>query len=286
MRLILIHGRDQQGKDCQALQKVWTEALDVGLDAAGLPGIGEHEVVFPYYADNLTAMVNEIKSATAPLVNVKGSESTSAVLDSVQIALLLEVLGKDALAAISQEEALHKGLQNTAAAIALARIADRSALGQGFLTKLTEDVSTYLQHQVVAKRVNDLVALAIGTQACVVVAHSLGSIVAYRVLRELGAAAQVRRLITVGSPLGLHTVRKLLSPPARTFPAGVGSWFNAFDPADIVALHPLDEVAWPISPAIENHARVKNHMDNRHGISGYLDDQEVARAIYEGLNGS
>jgi hypothetical protein len=284
MRLIFVHGRDQQGKERQALQRVWTEALDVGLDAAGLPGIREHEVVFPYYADDLIAMVKEIRAAPAPGVNAKGGASRDAGLDSVQIELLQEMLGQDAVAAVAQEEALQKGVQNTAAALALARLADRSAFGPGLLTKVTEDVSIYLQHQVVAQRVNALVAPAIGTQPCVVVAHSLGSIVAYRVLRELGAAAQVRRFITVGSPLGLHTVRKLLSPPARTSPAGVRSWFNAFDPADIVALHPLDEAAWPVSPAITNHPSVKNHMGNHHGISGYLDDPTVARAIYDALN--
>ncbi len=284
MRLILVHGRDQQGKDRQALQKVWTEALDVGLEAAGLPGIREHEVVFPYYADDLIAMVNEIRSASPPGVSIKGSEPQDAGLDSTQIALLQEMLGEDTVASAAQEEALRKGVQNTAFALALARLADQSAFGPGLLTKVTEDVSIYLQNQVVAKRVNDFIAPAIGTQPCVVVAHSLGSIVAYRVLRELGAAAQVRGLITVGSPLGLHTVRKLLSPPARTFPAGVDSWVNAFDSADIVALHPLDNAAWPVSPAIANHASVKNHTSNHHGISGYLDDPTVARAIYEALS--
>jgi len=283
MRLILVHGRDQQGKDRQALQRVWTEALDVGLDAAGLPSIREHEVVFPYYADDLIAMANEIRSAPMRGVIAKGAEPQEAGLDSVQIALLQEMLGEDAVAGAAQDEALHKGAQNTALALALARLADRSEFGRGLLTKLTEDVSIYLQHQVVAKRVNDFVASAIGTQPCVVVAHSLGSIVAYRVLRELGATARVQRLITLGSPLGLHTVRKLLSPPARVFPAGVGSWVNAFDPADIVALIPLEEAAWPISPAILNHSSVKNHTDNRHGISGYLDDPTVARAIYQAL---
>lgn len=286
MRLILVHGRDQQGKEQEALQKVWTEALDVGLDAAGLTGVDKHEVVFPYYADDLMAMVNEIRSVSAPSVTVKGSEPQDADLDSVQIALLQEMLGRDAVAAIEHEQALHKGMQNTALVRALARIADQSVFGPDFLSKVTEDVSIYLQNEIVATRVNDLVASAIGRQPCVVVAHSLGSIVAYRVLRNLGSKAQVRRLITVGSPLGLHTVRKLLAPPARTFPAGVGSWFNAFDPADIVALHPLDADAWPISPAIANHASVKNHTDNRHGISGYLDDPTIARAIYEGLNGN
>lgn len=284
MRLIFVHGRDQQGKDRQALQKVWTEALDVGLEAARLPGLREHEVVFPYYADDLAAMVAEVRNASPSGVCIKGSALQGPEFDSIQIALLREIFGEDAIASAAQEEAVRKGVQNTAFALALARLADQSVFGPGLLRAVTEDVSIYLQNQVVAKRVNDFIAPAIGTQPCVVVAHSLGSIVAYRVLRELKTAVHVRALITVGSPLGLNTVRKLLSPPARTFPAGVGSWINAFDPGDIVALHPLDNAAWPVSPAIVNHASVRNHMSNRHGISGYLDDPTVARAIYEALS--
>lgn len=265
------------------MQKVWTEALDVGLEAAGLSSIRQHEVVFPYYADDLIAMVNKIRNSPTADVNTKGSTPQYADMDKVQIELLQEILGEDAVA---QEGALHKGAQNTALALALARIADKSAFGPGLLTKVTEDVSIYLQYQVVAKRINDVVAPAIKAQPCVVVAHSLGSIVAYRVLRDLGAAAQVRGFITLGSPLGLRTVRQLLSPPARIFPDGTASWFNALDPADIVALHPLDKATWPISPAIVNHASVKNHTSNHHGISGYLDDPTVARAIHEALNAS
>lgn len=284
MRLIFIHGRDQQGQDRQALQRVWSEALDVGLDAAGLPSIREHDVVFPYYADDLMAMVNQVRSAPPPGVISKGGAPQDASLDSVHIDLLREILGDDAADEAARAEFKHKGAQNTTFALALARLADQSGFGLDLLTRLTEDVSIYLQHDVVARRINDYVRLAIGQQPCVVVAHSLGSIVAYRVLRELGSEAQVRRLVTLGSPLGLRTVRKLLFPPARVFPAGAKSWFNAFDPTDIVALHPLDNKTWPISPTIENYGQVTNHTENHHGISGYLDNPEVARAIYEALN--
>jgi len=36
MKLILIHGRDQQGKDKAALQKTWERALDEGFEEAEL----------------------------------------------------------------------------------------------------------------------------------------------------------------------------------------------------------------------------------------------------------
>jgi hypothetical protein len=55
---------------------------------------------------------------------------------------------------------------------------------------------------------------------------------------------------------------------------------------DVVALYPLDTKSFPLdpaNPAIENKTDVRNRTANRHGIAGYLDDQEVARRIYDAL---
>jgi len=109
------------------------------------------------------------------------------------------------------------------------------------------------------------------------------TIVTYRVLRDFAKKVSVRGLVTVGSPLGLTTVRNHLAPPALAMPAGVAKWHNAFDPRDVVALEPLDTSTWNIKPLIENKGDVDNFTDNRHGISGYLDDPKVARWIFDAL---
>ena len=58
------------------------------------------------------------------------------------------------------------------------------------------------------------------------------------------------------------------------------------DKRDVVALYPLDKKSFPLNPetpAIENKIDVRNQTSNRHGIAGYLDDQEVAKRIYDAL---
>jgi len=76
----------------------------------------------------------------------------------------------------------------------------------------------------------------------VVVAHSQGSMVAYTVLHELGAQADVSLFLTIGSPLGLEEVRDQLSKQGLTrdrdrltIPAGVRRWVNVRDRKDVVA---------------------------------------------------
>jgi hypothetical protein len=283
MRLVFVHGRSQEGKNPDELKHVWTEGLHVGLSAAGLSGIGAHEIVFPFYGDDLAGMVKTVRQAGKD-VRAKGSDFSALPIERTQVELLQEIAGEADVAIERDAEAVHKGMMNTSLALMLARLADGTSYGANFLNRWTEDVAVYLNNQVVTRKVDAYVRAAICDQECVVVAHSLGSIVAYRVLRAMGPIAHVKRLITLGSPLGLETVRHLLAPPALEFPSGVESWINAFDPKDIVALRPLDERTWAVKPRIVNYPDVRNHMDNHHNISGYLDDPYVARAIYTALN--
>lgn len=75
----------------------------------------------------------------------------------------------------------------------------------------------------------------------VVVAHSLGSVIAYDVLQCVADAPSVDALLTLGSPLGIDEVQDRLRPewtradgfPARTVRT---RWVNVFDPLDLVCL--------------------------------------------------
>jgi len=124
----------------------------------------------------------------------------------------------------------------------------------------------------------------------VVVGHSLGSVVAYALLRERAELEdwRVPLLVTLGSPLGVREIRDRIvarRPPTRC-PTGVRAWFNARDPRDLVALFPLGPHTFPLEPerpAIENDDGVVNETENRHGITGYLTDPHVAACIHAGL---
>jgi hypothetical protein len=282
VRLVFVHGRDQQGKDPQDLREIWLRALEEGLAKEGLPGLTNVEVVLPYYGDTLADIVSKLHDAPPSDLRTKGDAGLVDRVNEAQNEILRELLGPEDLVA-PDGQIRSKGLQNTKLALAAARLADASPFRQNLLKRFTEDVAIYLTVDRVGKVVDDIVNDAIGTQPCVVVGHSLGSVVAYRVLRDMGARANALKFVTIGSPLGLTAIRKRLIPPALQHPAGVKSWFNAYDTRDIVSLYPLDATTWPIKPSITNCSSVSNHTNNRHSINGYLDDAVVARAIHEGL---
>lgn len=73
----------------------------------------------------------------------------------------------------------------------------------------------------------------------VLLGHSLGSVVAYEALC-MTPDHGIDTFITIGSPLGLTSIRAALRPEARDrlpdLPPGVTRWLNVYDPKDAVAL--------------------------------------------------
>jgi pimeloyl-ACP methyl ester carboxylesterase len=148
----------------------------------------------------------------------------------------------------------------------------------------TRDVYQYLHNVRVRDTIEAGVRQALdGTDGAVVVSHSLGTVVAYNLLRREAVPRgwQVPLLVTVGSPLGVTNISRTLRPVS--WPAPVGAWFNAYDPDDLVALHPLTAPWFPVD-GIDDYGKVDNPTSNQHGISGYLSDARVAATILEALD--
>ena len=128
-----------------------------------------------------------------------------------------------------------------------------------------------------------------------VVAHSMGSIVAYDAINDWAESPLEERpltLITIGSPLGIPRVREKLRPPPgmtpATFPSSrIKAWFNFADPQDLVA-----DLAH-LAPYFKDRNREKRIVDtfvandfrdldgkkNAHKSFGYLRCPEVAAVI-------
>ena len=158
---------------------------------------------------------------------------------------------------------------------------DCGGLSADAIEDFLRDVYLYSTVKVVRDTVDAVVRASIDERLTVVVAHSLGTVVAYNVLRQDNRALKVPLLTTVGSPLAIRAIRDQLLP--LSYPAPVSSWYNAYDPRDVVALYPLNEDNFPLAPPIENYAGVKNQTSDRHGVAGYLNDPQVAGRVLAAL---
>jgi hypothetical protein len=73
MRLLLVHGRSQGGKDPVRLKADWIGALDRGLQKAGLSLPAAVDIDFPFYGDRLDEFVRQFELPADPAIVPKGS---------------------------------------------------------------------------------------------------------------------------------------------------------------------------------------------------------------------
>ncbi|NYV73777.1 antibiotic ABC transporter ATP-binding protein [Streptomyces sp. UH6] len=159
-------------------------------------------------------------------------------------------------------------------------VLDRALIGS------LKQLAGYLTDDTVRQAARSRVAARITADTRVVVAHSLGSVVAYETLCDPGLVGDrdVRVLVTLGSPLGMRAlVTNRLDPAPEggrgVWPKGLRFWTNIADSTDIVSvvreLRPLFG-EWVTDVPVCNGS----HM---HDATRYLTAVETGRAVVAGL---
>ena len=195
-QLVFVHGRSQQQKDSIALKAEWIEAFAKGLAKNGLSlPVAEEDVRFPFYGDTLYDLVEGKAQDVAAEVIVRGTDTSDDETRFVQ-AVMEETRTKlgitDAqLAELGGQEVLDRGPLNWGWVQTLLKAVDRFIPhGSGASIALfTNDVYQYLNNTAIRTTIDEGVSAAItpGVET-VVVAHSLGTVVAYNLLRQQGQA--------------------------------------------------------------------------------------------------
>jgi hypothetical protein len=285
--LVFIHGRAQEHKDAVKLKSEWVEALKSGLGKSGLQvPTTDKSIRFPYYGQTLYDLIHDVADAADVIVRGDTPEDEKQFfLDMLEELRTQEGITDAQIRAELDAEVIERGPLNWEWAQGILSALDKHVPGasERSIAIATRDVYQYLFNPVIQKKIDTGVRQAFSsTREAVVVAHSLGTVVAYKLLKEQGENQRwnVPLLVTLGSPLAVQAIRKRLMP--HQHPPVVGHWFNAMDERDVVALYPLDATHFPVD-GIENKTDVDNHTKNRHGIGGYLDDTTVARRIHDAL---
>ena len=285
-KLVFVHGRGQEDKDPSELESQWIESLRRGARKLGRDIPENIDIAFPFYGKVLDDFAKRLDLPLTVDIQARGGNFNSDFLAfQADFAEELRVRAGVTEEQINLEFGDRPGErapQNWEWVQAIIRALDRhTRVSQKTLEIFMRDVYLYTRRIGVRDEIDRIVANEITEEPTVVVGHSLGSVVTYSVLRSDRRALNVPFYLTLGSPLGVRSIRNVFRP--LRFPNHVSSWHNAFDERDVVALYPLDQNNFPIFPAIENSSNVNNHTDNRHGIVGYLEDKSVARLILDAL---
>lgn len=276
-RILCIHGIGQELKGPETLRRDWGAALRDGIRLAGggvdeLPDDDSIQVAF--YGDLFRD----------PAKGEAGPDYQLVDIDEGPEADLLRAWA----AASAEPEALVT--KSGSAPLIVQKIA-LSILRVPFFRELTsralvgslKQFHRYMSEPDTRQLVRERLAARVSSDTRLIIAHSLGSIVAYEVLCSETLPAKPA-LITIGSPLGLPNLvfdRLVPAPVAGqgVWPAGVSSWTNIADANDIVAavkkLRPL--FGGSIKDVMVNNGSLA------HDIGPYFTAVGTGQAVVEAL---
>jgi hypothetical protein len=143
---------------------------------------------------------------------------------------------------------------------------------------------TYINDKVLAARIEKKVAASIfngKSDPVIVVAHSLGTVVTYRILADVSSARRdVPLFVTLGSPLSVRMFKSILPARGAMPTPPIGCWFNARHRDDFVTLaRAITEPSIGFQGVLDSTEIVGDDPD-RYSIAQYLSSPAVAKMIH------
>jgi hypothetical protein len=272
-RVLTVHGINNTYSAGPVMATEWVPALLGGVELAGGRGLlSEDDVACVFYGD-----------AFRPPGRVLGEENVEALeAEDVEAGPEADLLAAWWREAASVDPSVVPPDEPTLGVMAGVQAALAALSGSRFLAGASErllifwlkQVRAYFTQPGIREQIQQRFAEAVTADTELVVAHSLGTVVAYEALNahpEWG----IKTLVTLGSPLGIRNViLDRLIPPAQR-PRSVIAWTNIADRADFVALvKRLQPIFGPPLTDIEI-----NNGATFHAVARYLTSREAGAAV-------
>ena len=187
-------------------------------------------------------------------------------------------LDDERLREIARESGLAEVAQSMLGPDAAAVLA--KAIGEDMLRRVVDQVGRYFSEPAIRAEVRARVVAKVGPDTRVLVAHSLGSIVAYEALRA-HPEWPIQTFVTVGSPLGNAGLVQPHLESGLGWPEGISRWVNVTAPTDLVCANA--RLADAIDTRIEDAVVDNGHRG--HDPEPYLCAQVTGAAVLAAMIG-
>lgn len=252
--ILLVHGRGMLDRDTTLARRLWLNSLrDGAASITKSPLLDDGDVRLVWYADVLDPASDaacDYSSADPRAIHAAGGDEGLKTVASMAGGLF------GTLARLVDDQEMATQMRELAG--------DAAFFGDAHKRCATED------------RLGSAIARARAEgRPVIVVAHSLGSLVAYDYLSAQRDTGVVRMLATLGSPLGSTDLRRLVlggdGTDTLSKPPSVGEWVNIRNAGDMFAtsIGAAREIA-PSPPSDE---------PDPHELSGYLRERETAAEV-------
>jgi hypothetical protein len=301
--IVLVHGIAQEQKSADTLEEEWLPDLAGGVRTAGFPEVADRVWRLksgPDGIDTRMAFYGDLflKGGQQGLEPEELSGAEQAVAEDLAMEWTARAASRSAddksrraagqeLAQLQQTGGEEQGVRAGArsAVNSLARIRWFAPFGMGFASRFVvrslTQVTRYLSDDAVREQALARVHSLVTPDTRILIGHSLGSVVAFEAAQRFDRPLPL--LITMGCPLGLHTVvYERVRPQPPRFPPMVRHWVNIADRNDIVAAEPdLTPLFGPTAPpgaVLEGGWTVENGA-RPHQADFYLTKAQVGQPI-------
>ncbi|MEU3711872.1 hypothetical protein [Streptomyces catenulae] len=279
-RIVLVHGIAQQFKGPETLLADWYPALSDGVSLASDTRIARHQVSMAFYGD----LFRPAGHRGIGMPDLDASD----VQDDIERELLLQwwkftaarepsVPSPEAPARLRTPNTVQRALNALSHSVFFAGLSER------MLIFSARQVRSYFTDPGMRTAVQRRLVARVTPETRVIVAHSLGTVVAYEALCAHPQWRDVA-LVTLGSPLAVRNLvfDRLIPRPARgnaRWPAPVTRWTNVSDEGDAVCS------VKSLSPRFGD--RISDFFVHNgaaaHDVRPYLSARETGQAIADAL---
>ncbi|KQX53262.1 MULTISPECIES: hypothetical protein [unclassified Streptomyces] len=278
-RIVGVHGIGWSWRSREEMHETWHGALTTGLKNIRYADAATVSFEAAYYGHLYNAGTG--KSGGGALY------TAADVADGFEYELL-EAMAREADPAAfdedSDEPASKGGVVRGAQACLsiLERTPYLGGMTASVLIRQIKQVHRYFEEPALGEEIRAELETAIQEDTRVVLAHSLGSVAAYEVLWKL-KDVRIDTLVTMGSPLGLKSIRRRLARSADAEPGrppSVRRWVNVAAEQDVVALRKKLKTLY--NDEVEDFV-VANPLLHMHDCTRYLANLRTARAVEAAL---
>jgi hypothetical protein len=270
-----LHGIGQQQRDRLQMLPDWQAALGDGVERAKGLGWPEPSLDLAYYGDVFLAETDS-----------KGEPQDPAALDDDVVAFLVRVQDEvvdpsQPLDVADPAKGLKKGLPKPLRRLAGSIERRFGVAGKVLFFGDLVQVRRFQRDDHLAETVLERVREMLPQNPRLLIGHSLGSVVAYEALCRIPDHGMTT-LITLGSPLGLRSIREGMSQQARdripNLPPGIQRWVNIYDPRDAVSLAGGLAGCW-----LKVEDKTVDNGQERHAVTRYLGKKVTGQTVVEAL---
>src|SRR4051812_39515117 len=237
VHLVLTHGRAQEFGVPQTMLEAWEPALRYGLKRAEAPFYADIPISLAFYGDCWRP-----DAAAAP---TRGGDVSPSALQRSLAADMASAMPRGRGQGDVTTRAGWDSLNSL-----VVWLDERIKIGDVAVRLFMQDVESYFGDAELRDKAIQRIVEAVKetSDEVILLGHSLGTVVAYDALRR-HPALPVRGYFSLGSPLGLPTVRRSLEADGGLrFPDDLDRWVNIYDKRDfvtgnqpLVSLYPADD---------------------------------------------